>query len=131
MRASVHGPLLGAVNVARKSERRKSPSLSPGSQRSSMTSQAHNAANDHLTSLPSALRKAVINPIATIPAPSASASLVSVPDGQLAPLQGVIEELKAEIDRSQKELMAQAAQTQVVFDNTSARATIAGTPASS
>ncbi|KAJ6519035.1 Afadin and alpha-actinin-binding-domain-containing protein [Mycena sanguinolenta] len=117
----LRGLLLGAVNeaqsmlyLARKSEREEEPV--PFTQSTLFPMAPHDTANDHLTSLLGALREAVTRPPATVATPPTSSSPVSVPDGELARLQGVIEELKAEIGRSQKESVAQAAQTQAVFD---------------
>ncbi|KAF8216749.1 Afadin and alpha-actinin-binding-domain-containing protein [Mycena galopus ATCC 62051] len=118
---SLRGLLLGAVNeaqsmlyLARKSEREEEPVPFTLSTLFSMA--PHDTANDKLTSLLAALREAVTRPLTSVVTPSPSASPVPVPDGELVRLQGVIEELKAEIERSQKESMAQAAQTQAVFD---------------
>jgi hypothetical protein len=61
---------------------------------------SHDAANDKLASLLAALREAVTHPHATVVTPSPSARPVSVPDGELVRLQGVIESLKAEIGMS-------------------------------
>ncbi|KAF7356417.1 hypothetical protein MVEN_00974500 [Mycena venus] len=118
--ARLRGLLLGAVNeaqamlhLARKSEREE-PVPFTLSTLFPMTPQ--DAATDRLTSLLVALREAVTRPLPTVITPSTSASSVPVPDGELLRLQGVIEQLKAEIERSQKESMVQAAQTQAVFD---------------
>ncbi|KAF7370420.1 hypothetical protein MSAN_00673700 [Mycena sanguinolenta] len=116
----LQGLLLGAVNeaqsmlhLARKSDREEevwttfasvgwilmSGQPVPFTQSTLFPMAPQDTANDHLTSLLRALREAVTRPAAAIPAPAATASPVSVPD-----------------DRSQKESMAQAAQTQAVFD---------------
>ncbi|KAJ7491933.1 Afadin and alpha-actinin-binding-domain-containing protein [Mycena latifolia] len=115
----LRGLLLGAVNEAqsmlyqaRKSEREEEPV--PFTLLTLFPMAPQNAANEKLASLLGALREAVTRPpsVAVPPPPSAS----PVPDGELARLQGVIEGLKAEIERSQKESIAQAVETQAVFD---------------
>ncbi|KAJ7255423.1 Afadin and alpha-actinin-binding-domain-containing protein [Mycena haematopus] len=117
----LRGLLLGAVNeaqsmlyLARKSEREEEPV--PFTLSTLFPMAPHDAAHERLTSLLAALREAVTRPLANVVTPSTSTSPDSVPDGELIRLQGVIEGLKAEIERAQKESMAQVAQTQAVFD---------------
>ncbi|KAJ7809050.1 Afadin and alpha-actinin-binding-domain-containing protein [Mycena olivaceomarginata] len=119
--ARLRGLLLGAVNeaqsmlyLARRSEREDEPV--PFTLSTLFPMASHDAANDKLASLLAALREAVTHPHATVVTPSPSAKPVSVPDSELVRLQGVIESLKAEIEHSQKASVAQAAQTQAVFD---------------
>ncbi|KAJ6527277.1 Afadin and alpha-actinin-binding-domain-containing protein [Mycena vulgaris] len=111
--------LLGAVNEAqamlyqtRKSEREDEPV--PFTLLTLFPVAPQNAANEKLAYLLSALREAITRPPSVVAPPPVSAS--SVPDGELTRLQAVIEGLKAEIERSQKESVARAAETQAVFD---------------
>ncbi|KAK7025119.1 Afadin and alpha-actinin-binding-domain-containing protein, partial [Favolaschia claudopus] len=117
--------LLCAVNeaqsmlfLARTSEREEEPV--PFTLPTLFPMASQETANDKLGSLLVALREAVIRPLARPVTPSPSAAVVRNPspvsDGELVRLQGVIEQLKTEIDRSQKDAVAQAAQTQAVFD---------------
>ncbi|KAJ7117721.1 Afadin and alpha-actinin-binding-domain-containing protein [Mycena epipterygia] len=115
----LRGLLLSTVNeaqsmlyLARKSEREDEPV--PFTLLTLFPMAPQDAASEKLTSLLAALREAVTRPPSAVVTPSASAS--SVPDGELTRLQGVIEGLKAEIERSQKESIVQAAETQAVFD---------------
>ncbi|KAJ7019801.1 Afadin and alpha-actinin-binding-domain-containing protein [Mycena alexandri] len=117
----LRGLLLGAVNEAqamlyqgRKSEREEEPVPFTLSTLFPMASQ--DAANDRLTSLLTALREAITRPSSVAITPSPSTTSSPVPDGELARLQGVIDGLKAEIERSQKASMEQVAETQAVFD---------------
>ncbi|KAJ7656266.1 Afadin and alpha-actinin-binding-domain-containing protein [Mycena polygramma] len=115
----LRGLLLGAVNEAqamlyqaRKSEREDEPV--PFTLSTLFPMAPRDTANDKLASLLSALREAVARSPSPPVTPSAPAS--SVPDGELVRLQGVIDGLKTEIERSQKEAMARSAETQAVFD---------------
>ncbi|KAJ6581800.1 Afadin and alpha-actinin-binding-domain-containing protein [Mycena capillaripes] len=117
----LRGLLLGAVNEAqsmlyqaRKSEREEEPV--PFTLSTLFPMAPRDAANDKLTSLLAALREAVARPSSPVITPSTSASSVVVSDGELVRLQSVIDALKAEIDRSQKDAMVHAAETQAVFD---------------
>ncbi|KAJ6514929.1 Afadin and alpha-actinin-binding-domain-containing protein, partial [Mycena vitilis] len=115
----LRGLLLGAVNEAqsmlyqaRKSEREDEPV--PFTLSTLFPMAPRDAANDKLASLLSALREAVARSPSPPVTPSVPAS--SVPDGELVRLQGVIDGLKAEIERSQKEAVAHSAETQAMFD---------------
>ncbi|KAJ7781898.1 Afadin and alpha-actinin-binding-domain-containing protein [Mycena maculata] len=114
----LRGLLLGAVNEAqtmlyqtRKSEREEVPV--PFTLLTLFPMAPQDAANEKLTSLLTALREAV-RPSVSIVAPSPTTS--PVPDGELARLQGVVETLKGEIERSQKQHMDHAIEAQAMFD---------------
>ncbi|KAJ7180853.1 Afadin and alpha-actinin-binding-domain-containing protein [Mycena filopes] len=113
--------LLGAVNEAqamlyqaRISEREEEPV--PFTLTTLFPMASHDAANERLTSLLSALREAVTRPSRTVNTPPPSTASSPVPDGELSRLQGIIDGLKAEIERSQKAAITQVAETQAVFD---------------
>ncbi|KAJ7931686.1 Afadin and alpha-actinin-binding-domain-containing protein [Mycena leptocephala] len=90
------------LHQARKSEREEEVWTGPFTLSTLFPMAPQDAANEKLAS-----------PVVT---PSTSAPSIVVPDGELERLQGVIDGLKAEIERSQKASLVQAAQTQAVFD---------------
>ncbi|KAJ7251347.1 Afadin and alpha-actinin-binding-domain-containing protein [Mycena rebaudengoi] len=118
--AKLRGLLLAAVNEAqailhqaRKSDREDEPTPFTLSTLFPMGSQ--DAANEKLASLLATLREAATRPATpqqVTPLPPTNV----VPDGELARLQGIIDGLRTEIDRSRKESMAQAVETQAMFD---------------
>ncbi|KAJ6619949.1 Afadin and alpha-actinin-binding-domain-containing protein [Mycena sp. CBHHK59/15] len=117
--AKLRGLLLGAVNEAqsmlhraRNTDREDEPV--PFTLATLFPVAPEDAVNDKLTSFLAALREAVTHPPSAVLTPSTSAN--SVPDGELVRLQGVIDGLKAENDRTQKESMVHAAETQAMFD---------------
>ncbi|KAJ7696433.1 Afadin and alpha-actinin-binding-domain-containing protein [Mycena rosella] len=116
----LRGLLLGAVNEAqsmlyqtRTSEREDEPV--PFTLLTLFPMAPQNAANEKLALLLGALRDAVTRSSSVVSPPLPSAAS-PVPDGELVRLQGVIAGLKGEIERSQKESIAQAAETQAIFD---------------
>ncbi|KAJ7224081.1 Afadin and alpha-actinin-binding-domain-containing protein [Mycena pura] len=117
--AKLRGLLLGAVNEAqamlyqaRSSEKEDEPVRVTVSTLFPMAPQ--NAADEKLKSLLTALREAVARPTTTVVAPSPTTS--PVPEGELARLQGIINDLKSEIERYQQESLTRAAETRATFD---------------
>ncbi|KAJ7091543.1 Afadin and alpha-actinin-binding-domain-containing protein [Mycena belliarum] len=115
----LRGLLLSAVNEAqamlyqaRTTEREEEPV--PLTLLTLFPMSPQNAATEKLASLLAGLREAVSRPPSVVVA--APTSTPPVPDGELTRLHDVIEGLKAEIVRSQKESVVQAAETQAVFD---------------